>query len=56
MSQTYIAPTLTVLVQKYTPCQGVVWLQYRSPGTIYVPLVFGVVLFAKVCFSLPVQF
>ena len=25
--------------------------QYRLPGTFYVPLGFGVVLFAKVCFS-----
>jgi hypothetical protein len=46
----------TVLVKKYTPCQGVVWSQYRLSGTFYVPLIFGVVLFAKVCFFLPVQF
>ena len=38
ISQT--APTLTVL-EKYTPCQGVVWSQYRLSGTFYVPLVFG---------------
>ena len=50
------APTLTVLVKKYTPCQGVVWSQYRLSGTFYVPLIFGVVLFAKVCFFLPMQF
>ena len=49
-------PTLTVLVKKYTPCQGVLWSQYRLPGTFYVPLGFGVVLFAKVCFFLPAQF
>ena len=24
----HTAPTLTVLVKKYTPCQGVVWSQY----------------------------
>ena len=48
VSQT--APTLTVLVKKYTPCQGVVWSQYRLPGTFYVPLDFGVVIFAKMCF------
>ena len=52
----YTAPTLTVLVKQYTPCQGVVWSKYRFPGTFYVPLGFGVVLFAKVCFVLPVQF
>ena len=51
----HTAPTLnlTVLVKKYTPCQGVVWSQYRLPGTFYVPLGFGVVLFGKVCFFLP---
>ena len=42
--------------KKYTPCQGVVWSLYSLPGTFYVPLGFGVVLFAKVCFFLPVQF
>ena len=47
---------MTVLVQKYTPCQGVVWSQYRLPGTFYAPLVCDVVWFAKVCFFLPVQF
>ena len=52
----YTAPTLTVLVKKYTPCQGVVWSQYRLPGTFYVPLGFNVVLFAKVCFFLPTLF
>ena len=46
----------TVLAKKYTPCQGVVWSQYRLSGTFYVPLIFGVVLFAKVCFFLPMQF
>ena len=59
MTQQHIsctAPTLTVLVKKYTPYQGVVWSQYRLPGTFYVPLGFGVVLFAKVCFFLPVRF
>ena len=56
MCQLYAVPTLTVLVKKYTPCQGVVWSQYSLPGTFYVPLGFGVVLFAKVCFFLPVQF
>ena len=54
----HTAPTLTVLVKKYTPCQGVVWshVQYSLPGTFNVPLGFGVVLFAKVCFFLPAQF
>ena len=52
----HTAPTLTVLVKKYTPRQGVVWSQYRLTGTFYVPLGFGMVLFAKVCFFLPVQF
>ena len=42
--------------KKYTPCQGVVWSQYRLPGTFYVPLGFGVVLIGKVCFFLPAQF
>ena len=44
--------------KKYTPCQGVVWSQYRLPGTFYVSLGlnFGVVLIGKVCFSLPAQF
>ena len=42
--------------KKYTPCQGVVWSQYRLPGTFYVPLGFGVVLIGKVCFLLPAQF
>ena len=51
-----MAPTLTVLVKKYTPCQGVVWSQYRLSGTFYVPLGLSVVLFAKVCFFLPAQF
>ena len=53
-----LAPTLTctVLVKKYTPCQGVVWSHHRLLGTLYVPLGFGVVLFAKVCFFLPAQF
>ena len=46
----------TVLAKKYTPCQGVVWSQYRLSGTFYVPFIFGVVLFAKVCFFLPMQF
>ena len=44
----------TVLVKKYTPVQGVVWSQYRLSGTFYVTLIFGVVLFAKVCFFLPI--
>ena len=44
----HTAPSLTVLVKKYTPCQGVIWSQYRLPGTFYVPLAFGVVLFTKV--------
>ena len=54
----HTAPTLTVLIleKKYTPCQAVVWSQYRLPGTFYVPLGFGVVLFAEVCFFLPSQF
>ena len=52
----HTAPTLTVLVKKYTPCQGVVWSQYRLTGTFYVSLGFGVVLFAKVCFFLSMQF
>ena len=46
MCQSYLVPTLTVLVKKYTPCQGVVWshVQYRLLGTFNVPLGFGVVL------------
>ena len=54
----HTAPTLTctVLLQKYTPCQGVVWSQYKLPDTIYVPLGFGVALISKVCFLLPAQF
>ena len=54
----HTAPTLTVLVKIYTPCQGVVnvWSQYRLPGTFYVPLGFGVVLIGKVCFLLLAQF
>ena len=52
----HTVPTLTVLVKKYTPCQGVVWSQYRLPGTFYVPLGFGVVLIGKVCFLAPAQF
>ena len=44
------------LLQKDTPCKGVVWSQYRLPGTFDVPLDFGVGLFAKVSFFLPVQF
>ena len=52
----HTAPTLTVLVKKYTPCQGVVWSQYRLPGTFYVPLGFDVVLIGKMCFLLPTQF
>ena len=51
----HTAPLLTVLVKKYTPCQGVVWSQYRLPGTFYVPLGLGVVLIGKVCFLLPAQ-
>ena len=45
-------PTLTVLVQTYTPCQCVVWSQFM----FHYLLKFGVVLFAKVWFFLPVQF
>ena len=52
----HTAPTLKVLVKKYTPCQGVVWSQDRLSGTFYVPLGFGVVLIGKVCFLLPAQF
>ena len=52
----HTALTLTVFVKKYTPCQGVVWSQYRLSGTFYVPLAFNVVLFAKVCFFIPMQF
>jgi hypothetical protein len=52
----HTARTLIVLVKKYTPCQGVVWSQYRLPGTFYVPLALGVVLIGKVCFLLPAQF
>ena len=40
----HTAPTLTVLVKKYTPCQEVVLSQYSLPGIIYiirVPLGFG---------------
>ena len=46
----------SIFGKKYTPCGGVVWSQYSLPGAFYVPLGFGVVLFAKVCFLLPVQF
>ena len=56
MCQSHLVPTLTVLVKKYTPCQGVVWSQYRLLGTFYVPLKFDVVLVAKVCFFFPAQF
>ena len=42
--------------KKYKPCQGVFWSQYSLPGTFYVPLGFGVGLFAKMCFFLLVQF
>ena len=56
MCQSYLVPTLTVLVKSYTPCQGVVWSQYRLPEKCYVPLGFGVVLIGKVCFLLPAQF
>jgi hypothetical protein len=52
----HTVPTLTVLVQKYTPCQGIVWSHYRLLGTFHVPLGFGVVLFAKVRFFIPMQF
>ena len=48
---------LTVYIwYKNTPFLGMDWSQYRSPGTFYVSLVFGVVWFAKVCFLLPIQF
>ena len=56
MCQSYVVPTLTVLVKKYTPCQRLVWSHYRLLGTFYIPLGFGVVLFAKVFFFLPMQF
>ena len=60
VSHIYLVPTYTstVLVKKYTPCQGdtVVWSQYRLPGTFYVPLGFGEVMIGKVCFFLPAQF
>ena len=49
-------PFKTVLVKKYTPCQRVVWSQYRLSGKFYVPIIFGVILFAKVCFFIPMQF
>ena len=52
----HAAPTSTGLVKKYTPCESVVCSQYRLPGTVYVHLACGMVLFAKVCFFLPVQF
>ena len=52
----HTAPNITVLVKKNTPCQGVVWSQYRLPGTFYVPLGFGVFLIGKVCFFSPAQF
>ena len=52
----HTAPTLTVLVKKIHTLPSVVWSQYRLPGTVYVPLGFGVVLFAKVRFVLPKQF
>ena len=52
----YQFPLKTVLVKKYTPCQGVVWSQYRLSGKFYVPIIFGVILFAKVCFFIPMQF
>ena len=47
---TLTVPSLTVLVKKYTPCQGVVWSKYRLPVTFYVPLGFSVLLFGKVFF------
>ena len=52
----HTAHTLKVVVKKYTPCKGVVWSQFSLPGIFYVQLGFGVVLFAKVCFFLPVKF
>ena len=56
MSQSHSTYFKTVLVKKYTPCRGVVWSQYRLLGTFYVPIIFCVVLFAKVCFFIPMQF
>ena len=57
MCQSYCtAPTLNSIGKKYTPFKGVVRSQYRLPGTFYVLLGFGVILFAKVCFFLPAQF
>ena len=59
MTQQCISDTatpLTVLVKTYTPCQGEVLSQYSLPETFYVLLGFGVRLFAKVCFVLPVKF
>ena len=55
MSQSYIT-YFNSIGKKYTPCQGVVWSQHRLSDTFYVPLIFGVVLFAKVCCFLPIQF
>ena len=55
MSQSYIT-YFNSIGKKYTPCQGVVWSQHKLSGTFYVPLIFGLVLFAKVCFCLPMQF
>ena len=55
MCQSY-STYFTSIGNKYTPCQGVVWSQYRLSGRFYVLLGFGVLLFSKVCFCLPVQF
>ena len=55
MCQSY-STYFTSIGNKYTPCQGVVWSKYRLSGTFYVPINFGVVLFAKVCFFIPMQF
>ena len=49
MSQSY-GTYFNSIGKKYTPCQQVVWSQYRLIGKFYVSLGFGVVLFAKVCF------
>ena len=53
----HTAPTLTVLVKNTHLAE--VWFGHNTDCQAhfsYVPLIFGVVLFAKVCFFLPVQF
>jgi len=46
MSQSYS----TYFGKKITPCQGVVWSQYRLPGTFYFLLGFGVICLPRCVF------